>query len=215
MRYFVCLASMFLVLACTSVVMAAPVSGDLTKPTDPTLPDWFSATGGGVDIPGGTGGVGIYLDPKAGPWIKQIVGISVSPLPITEGPIFIVADPNSNPPGPAWTDWDELIMTPGWHWANNASLTITEADGITQKNVAGIVKTVNFANDWVEFDFNPAENPGAILNPVTKNLVYNGPGQPVNQQVFIAEYPTPEPGTIALLATGLLALGLGRIWRRN
>jgi hypothetical protein len=214
MRYFVIFAGMFLVLACTSVVMAAPVSGDFTKPTDPTLPDWFSATSGGVDIGGGTG-IGIYIDPKAGPWLKQIVGISVSPLPITET-VNIVADPATIPPlpgGPPWTDWDELIMTQGWQWAPNASLTITESDGITVKNVAGILKTVNFLNDLVEFDFNPAENPGASLF-ITKQLRYNGPGLPQNATVWIAEYPTPEPATIVLLISGLLALGLGYIRRR-
>ncbi len=219
MKYFVCFASMFLVLACTSVVMAvdAGVSGDFTKPS-PSLPDWFSATQGSVTITTGSGGGGIYLDPNAGPWQKQIVGIMVSPLPVTEGPILIAGDPTYNPPpGPPWTDWDEQVLTPNWKWGNGSQIVITESDGITQHTYNGILKTMQWANDFVEFDF-PAEFPGASIT-VTKTLVYTGPNPqpgPGNaMNVWIAEFPTPEPGTIALLTTGLLALGLGCIWRRR
>ena len=212
MRYFVILTSAFLVLAWTSVAMAVPppsASGNLSGTQSPV--DEYSGTGTGpVDIGGGTG-IGIYLDPNAGPWQKLIVGISVSPKTILEG-INIMADPNYIPaPGPAWTDWDEQIMTLGWHWAN-ASLVITEPD-LSTKNVIGVISTKVNPNDFVVFNFIPAENPGATL-AITKNLVFNA-GVPVNQNCLIIEYPTPEPATIVLLISGLLAFGLGYIRRRK
>ena len=214
MRYFVIFTGTFLVLACASVAMAVAPAASGEQVT-PSWTEEFSATSGHVDIGGGTG-VGVYLDPNAGPWQKIIFGIFVSPLPINET-INIMADPRTIPPlpgGPAWTDWDELILTPGWGWAN-ASLVITEPDQ-TQKTIAGTVKTILNPSDFVEFDFNPAENPGASLF-ITKSLVWNGPpGQmPLPSTVIINEYPTPEPATIVLLISGLLALGLGYIRQRK
>jgi hypothetical protein len=213
MRYFVFFASMFLVLVCTSAAMAGLASGDFTKPTDPTLPDFFSATSGEAIIDlGGTGG--IYLDPNAGPWKKQIVGIGVNPLLIHEF-IPIGAAPGSNPPGPSWTDWDELIdpiLNPvGWQWAANPAPTVTLSnDG----NVVGIIRTKNNPNDFVEFDFNPAEAPGNFLT-INKWLVWTGLPAQNPGMVWIDEYPTPEPSTIVLLISGLLALGVGYIRRRK
>jgi hypothetical protein len=215
-RYSVILATVFLVLAFTSVASASMASGDFTKPTDPTLPDWFSATSGEVIIDlGGTGG--IYLDPNAGPWKKQIVGIGVNPLLIHEF-IPIAAAPGTIPPppgGPPWTDWDELIdplLNPvGWQWAANPAPTVTLSDdGI----VVGIIKSINNPNDFVEFDFNPAEHPGATLT-ISKWIVWTGLPAQNPGMVWIDEYPTPEPSTIVLLISGLLALGLGYIRRRK
>lgn len=159
----------------------------------------YSGTSTGlVDIGGGTG-IGIYFDPNAGPWQKQIAGISVSPKTIVEG-INIMGDPNYNPPfgSQPWTDWDEQIITPGWHWAN-ASLVITEPD-LSTKNVIGVISTKVNPNDFVELDFDPTENPGA-KSAINKDLVFNV-GIPVNQNFLIIEYPTvPELGTLILLTT--------------
>jgi hypothetical protein len=194
-------------LACASAAMAAAPAAS----GDQVTPSWIedvSATSGSVDI-GSPGGVGIYLDPTAGPWQKNIFGISVSPLPIHEIIAILPAPTGLN--GPSWTDWDEQILTPGWSWAAQPTVTLSD-DGI----VFGTVSTKVNQNDFVVFNFNPAENPGATLT-ISKALVWNnGVGlPPQNSMVTIIEYPTPEPGTIVLLISGLLALGLGYIRRRK
>jgi hypothetical protein len=213
MRYILVFVCALPLLACASAAIAAQPAASGNQVT-PSWTEEFSATSGGVDIGGGVG-TGVYLDPDAGPWQKIIFGIFVSPLPIREN-LVILPDPSTVPPppgGPPWTDWDELILTPGWGWGGNPTATITEPDQ-TVKNVAGIIKTIVNPNDFVEFDFNPAENPGARLT-IIKSLVWLGPGpMPQPGTVVINEYPTPEPGTIVLLISGLLALGFGYIRRR-
>jgi hypothetical protein len=223
-RYSVIFASVFLVLTCMSVATAQMpgASGDDTKITDPALINDYAVIGTTIEIggPGQGGPVGMYLDPNAGPWQKTFFGVINGSLNIIEH-IVIGANPTVNPPGPPWTDWDELIKTPGWHWQINPVPTLTLSDHPIDPPIPGIVSTNGVPgnpNNFVVFNFAP-ENPGVVLT-VTKTLVWNGPGPaplpgtPASN-VLIYEYPTPEPSTIVLLISGLLALGLGYIRRRR
>ncbi|MGA2060118.1 MAG: PEP-CTERM sorting domain-containing protein [Thermoguttaceae bacterium] len=201
MRYLVILSSVFLVLACTSVAMAQiPGIGD--KQTTPSWQETINVGGGSTVDVGSVGNpVGIYLDPNAGPWQKTFANF-VAPLTINEA-ILIGAAPGSNPPGPPWSDWEEQILSAGWVWAGGASLSVL-GDGVYNGNLSADQKTV-------EFDF-PAQAPGTTL-VINKVLQWNGVGNPI-LPVTVNEYPTPEPATIVLLISGLLALGLGYIRRR-
>jgi hypothetical protein len=125
-----------------------------------------------------------------------------------------VANPQT--PGlPPWTDWEELIdplKNPvGWQWVTNdlQKSTVTFSDDGT---VNGAVSQKVNPNDFVKFDFNP-EFPGVTVT-VVKWLTWTGAIQNPGM-VWIDEYPTPEPSTIILLISGLLALGLGYIRRRK
>jgi hypothetical protein len=212
MRYFVIFASAFLVLACMSVATAQTPGTGLSEGTIPGLSTEYTVPGTTLEIGGGVAGpVGIYLDPGAGPWKKTLIDVINGSLNLIEH-IQISLEP-SGLPGPSWTDWDEQIMTPNWGWAAVPVPTVGLSD---DGNVTGTISTknINIPNDFVEFDFNPENNPAVLT--VTKTLVYTGPGPvPGKATVVVEEYPTPEPGTIVLLTTGLLALGLGYIRRRK
>jgi hypothetical protein len=164
--------------------------------------------GGGSTVDIGSAGnpVGIYLDPNAGPWQKTLANF-VAPLTINEA-IKIMADPKTIPPlpgGPPWSDWEEQILSDGWVWAGGGSLSIL-GDGTYNGTLSADQKTI-------EFDF-PAQVPGTTL-VINKVLQWNGGvGSNPIMPVVVNEYPTPEPGTIVLLISGLLALGLGYIRRR-
>jgi hypothetical protein len=218
MRYLIVFSSVFLLLACASAAMADPAHAgpNLTVSPDPSLPDWASGSSGEVNIDDTSNGAsGIYLDPNAGPWVKQFVGmLGVNSIKITEK-VHIQGNPLT-PGQPPWTDWDELIdpiKNPvGWQWVTApAAPTVTPSDDV---NVTGTIKTVYNTNDFVEFDFNHAENPGVVLT-IVKYIKWTGAPGANPQQVWLDQYPTPEPGTIVLLTTGLLALGLGYIRRRK
>ena len=173
MRYIVFFASIFLAMAWASVSVAQipGIGGDLG--ITPGMQETIDMQGGSTATIGSpTNPVGIYLDPNAGPWQKRLAAFQLGvPLTINEV-IQIGAAPNSNPPGPPWTDWDEQIMDAGWSWAAApAPIAVLSDDG----NVAGVIKTKVNINDFVEFDFNPPENPGVNLN-ITKTLVWIGPG---------------------------------------
>ena len=197
MRYLVILSSVFLVLAWTSVATAQHGISDV-QPS----PSWIDSidVGGGstLDIGSGQGGqpIPIFYDPLAGPW-QKVLGNFVAPLTINEA--ITIA-----PGGPNWTDWEEQILTPGWVWAGGASLTIL-GDGTANVTLPN--------QQTVKFDF-PSQGVGTTLI-INKVLQWNGGGNPT-MPVTINEWPTvPEPGTIVLLISGLLALGLGYIRRRN
>jgi hypothetical protein len=197
MRYFVIFASVCLMLAWASVATAQVpgVGGNLGSP--PSIDETY--TSGIIGSEGNP--IGIILDPNAGPWKKTFLGVGGGQLIIDEW--LGIAGP------PAWTDWDELILTPNWIWT--AAQVVTPDQGILN----GTISTKFQPNDFVVFNFNPPEMPGTKLH-VTKTLTWSG-GLPVpqNATVIVEQWPTPEPGTIVLLTTGLLALGLGYIRRRK
>ncbi len=86
MRHLAIFVCAFLVLICASVAMAVPPPSAIVNLSGTQSPvvEYSGTSTGLVDIGGGTG-IGIYLDPNAGPWQKQIAGISVSPMTIIEG----------------------------------------------------------------------------------------------------------------------------------
>jgi hypothetical protein len=196
MRYLVIFSSVFLVLACASVATAQP-PGISNAQTTPSWRETIDVGGGGtVDIGSVGNPIGIYLDPNAGPWQKTFANF-VAPLTINEA-IKIAAG------GPNWDDWEEQILSPGWVWAGGGSVSIL-GDGTYNGTLSIDQKTL-------EFDF-PSQGVGTTL-VFNKVLQWNGGGNPI-MPVIVNEWPTPEPGTIVLLASGLLALGLGYIRRRK
>jgi len=201
-RNFVIFTSMCLMLAWASVASAVAmgVSGDHTTPA---FIEYYSGGGtSSIDVGSSGSPIEIYYDPSAGPWQKIFQNYVAAPdkhLNVNE-----VVDINQ---GVSWTDWDEQIVSLGWVWGPNSTLTLSNDPTVVNGQVSVDQKTV-------VFDLPAPEGPGTVLT-ITKTLWWvGGGGAPAT--VTINEWPTvPEPGTIVLLMTGLLALGMCYIRRRN
>jgi PEP-CTERM motif len=190
-----------------------PASGDFSGPSVESVHDMQTMPGGsGWEIGSEAAPIEVILDPAAGPWIKNLRGFNggnvvaddtgfTAPSGYQKEEWLVIG---GNTP---WTDWHEEVLTPGW----NIGAQIDINGG---QPVPGLVVDLMFT-DWpntggaVWMDFDPLP-PGTLVH-LTKQLSWVGDPQ-VNGNLFngviqIAEYPTPEPATIALMGLGVLALG--------
>jgi len=193
------LSGLALALALAGTARADPVlaSGDTTKPSETIIVTPVSSN---VYEIGAAARVDVTYDPNAGPWIKTLVG--VDPGPVTN-PTPAQLIENLHVVGRAWTDWHQEITTPLWHW-------LVEGININIPNTTWV-----FSNEFRTVDF-IFPNPLPESTQITISKWFSGPAGTGPQNVVIQQWPTvPEPGTIALLLTGLLAAGLGYIWRRR
>jgi hypothetical protein len=179
--------------------------------------------GDGWVVEGATGGIqDVYYDPNAGPWIKHLAPINGGAVigqvyTLTEL-LHVGGGPDGTAPG--WTDYHEEIRTPGWTWnpvGPNGEwpwgfvATNSDPQGPDWNGVWSYV--VPMGNTMVDWTFRPPL-PVCTNVTLTKYVMFNGGADPFAPLV-VAEWPTiPEPGTCALLATGLAML-LGYGWRRG
>jgi hypothetical protein len=195
------------IMACASVATAAiGLSGlGLT----PSMTEYFTVTASGSVLIGTPNDpIEIYLDPAAGPWKKILMNDNnLGTLTFDEW-LMVAADPKVIPPGPPWTDWDELILDPNWSWTGAPTVTLPSGTILT-----GTISTHQNPDDFVVFNFDPAQNPGTLLH-VVKTLEWKGVTSGPPAIVNVLEWPTPEPGTIAMLISGAAALAI-MFWRRR
>lgn len=194
-----------------------PASADSSRPSVETNHDMQTMPGGaGWEIGSANNGVGVSLDPTAGPWIKTLLGINGGPVNADDTGY---TNPNSyqlvenlviggNLP---WTDFHEIVLTPGW---NIGALITANGAPVPGLNVDLTYTNGSTTLGSVTMTFDPLL-PGTQLL-LRKQLIWVGDpnviGNLFSGIVKVAQYPTPEPATVVLLAA---ALGLVATARRS
>lgn len=170
----------------------------------PALPTSFNLGTGGWQIVDATGGpVPVVRDPNGPPWIKSLNDPNGGPLVAQPGfssQVHEFLQVSGNLP---WTDWHEDILDPGWSWVPVfINVNGGPASNLQIFNTPGTTTT----GGSISYVFDPVF-PGSTVE-ILKRLVFNAgvPGTVHIGSVRVAEYPTPEPASLACLALGGLML---------
>jgi hypothetical protein len=183
-----------------------------------SLPTTFPLqTPGGWTVGNAAAPVPVVLDPNGPQWGKSFVGpnggpFSYAPTSTTNPPLNVQEFLQVDPTSPAWTDWHEDVIgidgltgatDPNWIWTNPSILV----------NGSPYPATITGAGTSnLSFLFNPVAPGSTII--IRKQLEYLGtPGQVFFGTLSVHEYPTPEPGSLALL--GLASTFILRRRRAN
>jgi hypothetical protein len=165
--------------AATTVLYGA--SDDIVKSPYRGLPNSLTVSGENYAI-WTSAPVWIYNSPRVGQW-QTTCNNAENQLSFIKN--MLIAK------NPAWTNWNEQIMTPGWRWKGNPIVTSSDNGPI-----AGTISAKFNTNAFVEFDFIPLVNSGVTLS-IAKPLLLTLGGQSPGT-VVIDQSPTgPEPGTLA------------------
>lgn len=147
--------------------------------------------------------VPVQISPTGPQWVKTFTGPNGQPFTAVPGQTFTLQELLEVAPTQSWTDWHEEILTPGWDWLppSNLLANFVPAPGLTTVYTPGTMTS----GGQVDFYFNPIA-PGTQV-VIRKMLIYVGtPGATFNGTLQIAQYPTPEPTTMGLMALGGAAL---------
>lgn len=182
--------------AAAIVAGSAPGVPAMTEHTD-FLPD-LDGIGGWIVHGPPDGPISVAADPAAAPWEKMFSGFPAIPagtgFSIHE--VLVVA-----PDSPAWTDWHEEIITPGWVWGPGATVLIGGPTGTSYPLAGGGTPLI-----W---SFFPPTPPGTVVE-IWKEILCNTPGGCAGS-ITVLEHPTvPLPATVWLIAGALAALARRR-----
>lgn len=170
------LIAVALIFALALVFGQAPLQAESVAASDgggASVESEYEPGQGGWTVGDGDGNQDVYYDPDAGPWMK----ILTIGQPAAQGHIFTLTENlhvGNGPDGlaPAWTDYHEDILTPGWTWSPNGPAG--EQWNFTSPSWSGSwVYAIPSGNTKVDWRFNPSL-PFCTDLTITKYLVYNG-----------------------------------------
>lgn len=181
-----------MILAVSQVALAQGVGnlGSLPTVFPGPVPPW-----GWVVTDAAGGPVPVELDPKGPGWIKSFTGPNNGPFPYMGGTVLHLEEHLIVAGDRPWTDWHETILSPNWEWANPTILV----NGVP---ATGLV--INNLGNSLDFYFDPVLPGSQVI--IRKDFVSTLPsGVVADGTIRVAQFPTPEPATMGLLALGSLA----------
>ena len=224
MRKLTCLLTLSVVFVATRSALAVIVAGD--NPSGPTTVTSYNG-----DISGFSVAETVTYDSASGAWQKELIN---SGNQILSGQQVPLVEHITNAGPSSWTDWHEEVLpnpsdpqfpdflfTAGSvHVSRNGAPLTEGSDYILNATTANPTLGVTPGGDWVALSifFSPSAliQPGDILG-ITKNIFEvftDGNVWDHGEFALLAEHPTvPEPSTITLVGSALLAIG-GACWHR-
>jgi hypothetical protein len=217
-----CAAAVVVLVATTCVwAQVGPIGASRDFGNPSLVSDHNMNTSGGWQIGSDGDPADVILDPNAGPWIKNLHNANGGPVSaddtgFTAPQSYSLVEWIHIAGQRSWTDFHEEVITPGWN-----------IGGLMQISQGGELLPVPGLNVmlmdtvWPErggavwFTFDPLP-PSTVLK-LSKTLSWVGnpgvQGDLFNGVIQLAQYPTPEPASIALVA--LAAIGLVGCRRRS
>lgn len=197
-----------LTLSAAVLLVAAPISFAQGVGNLGSLPTLFTSpapiTGWSVDSGNAANPwLPVQIDPNGPQWIKTFTGTNGQPIVAVPGQTFTLQELLVVAPTQSWEDWHEHILTPGWEWVQPTVFFANFAPppGLNTVITPGTMTT----GGKVDFTFSPLA-PGTLID-IRKTLQYVGvSGTVFTGKIEIAQFPTPEPTSLVLLALGGLAM---------
>jgi hypothetical protein len=162
----------------------------------------------------------VSADPDSGSWLKNLQ--SPGSL-VGKTDTFYLLEILKVGSGPAWTDWHEAILTPGWDWGWGKMFTLGAQDALTAANPLSALNCWSLdsaiqsflnpiakgvvSDGKIDFFFDPLEPSTWVF--VLKTIQWTG-GDDASlcAPIRIAEHPSavPIPAAVWLLGSGLVGL---------
>lgn len=173
------------------------------------LPPTIPMTGGGITWEVGVPNpLPVVRDPLGPVWKKTLTDQNGGPFTAVSGQTFTLHEVLVISGNEFWSDWHEDIVEPEWSWTG-AQIFINNniPAGLVINNVPGNA----VQGGSISFLFNPVA-PGSVVD-IFKHLTYHGNPAvpPFTGTLTVNQYPTPEPASLALLASGGLVLMRRRV----
>lgn len=198
-----------IVTLCTAMNLTSSVFAQGTASGPSTVhqaePTGIAYAGGPNDTINGPAPYPIDLDPTGTPWRKSIVSDLVSGFIGTGS--FTMIETVQNVGTEPWFDWHEDLFNGdlGVGWIGVTTVSVNGSPITFNETIVG-------SSLWID-TFSQPVLPGDVF-VIEKDLITTsnivGPGKPLFE---IIEFPTPEPGSAALMGAGTLIV-LRRVRRR-
>lgn len=154
-------------------------------------------TPSGWNITDATGGpLPVVLNPAGPVWAKFLTGPNGQVFSAVPGQTFTLHESLVVGGTLPWKDWHEKIVNPFWDWTSSTFLVNGAAPSplLTINNPATAL-----TGGGLNFFFN-AIAPGSVVD-ISKTMTFNAPVGTVFQGILqVREFPTPEPGSLLLMA---------------
>ncbi len=167
-----------------------------------SLPTNFAQVGGGWNVGTPLTPIPVVRDPNGPKWVKHFFDPN-GLLPVFPGQTFGVHESLIIAPNLPWSDWHEEILTKDWSWSPTIQISVNGGGPPTNLNIVNIPGSP-LQGGILNFYFDSL--PVGTQIDIRKQLVYTGTSAGIAiPSIEVAQYPTPEPTTLGLLAIGSLA----------